>query len=183
MNPIFRDLRQFLHIVALMSEVLPPNLQLHTPSFVFTGRFYKVFGRYLLCCVRIALDRIQLLGHQLDWTGLGSVTRGFGLDWIASTQSISYSGGKHVVNAPNPYTKFEHNRPGRSRDAEARCARAHVQRYPTHDLWKAHTSWPTTHSPNLNTIGQAVPEIQKRGVHVRTCRRRYPAHAFCKMHS
>ena len=28
-----------------------------------------------------------------------------------------------------------------------------------------------------------VPEIQKRGVHVRTCRRRYPAHAFCKMHS
>ena len=24
--------------------------------------------------------------------------------------------------------------------------------------------------PNLNTIGQAVPEIQKRGVHVRTCR-------------
>ena len=101
MNPIFRDLRQFLHIVALMSEVLPPNLQVYTPSFVFTGRFYKVFGRYLLCCVRIALDRIQLLGHQLDWTGLGSVTRGFGLDWIASTQSISYSGGKHVVN-PRP---------------------------------------------------------------------------------
>ena len=31
------------------------------------------------------------MGHQLDWTGLGSVTRGFGLDWIASTQSISYS--------------------------------------------------------------------------------------------
>ena len=90
--PIFRDLRQFLHIVTLMSEVLLPNLQLCTPSFVFTCRFYKVFGRYLLCCVRIGLDWIQLLGHQLDWTGLGSVTRGFGLDWIASTQSISYSG-------------------------------------------------------------------------------------------
>ena len=24
-------------------------------------------------------------------------------------------------------------------------------------------------TPNLNTIGHAVPEIQKRGVHVRTC--------------
>ena len=40
--------------------------------------------------------RIQLLGHQLDWTGLGSVARGFGLDWIFSTQSISYSGGDPV---------------------------------------------------------------------------------------
>ena len=96
MYPIFRDLRQFLHIVTLTSEVLPPNLQLYTPSFVFTCIFYKVFGRYLLCCVRIGLDWIQLLGHQLDWTGLGSVTRGFGLDWIASTQSISYS----VQNTP-----------------------------------------------------------------------------------
>ena len=27
-----------------------------------------------------------------------------------------------------------------------------------------------TYLLNLNTIGQAVPEIQKRGVHVRTCR-------------
>ena len=55
---------------------------------MFTYRFYKVFGRYLLCCVRIGLDWIQILGHQLDWTGLGSVARGFGLDWIVSTQSI-----------------------------------------------------------------------------------------------
>ena len=35
---------------------------------------------------------------------------------------------------PNPHTKFEHNRPSRFRDTEARCegisARAHVQRYP-----------------------------------------------------
>ena len=88
-----------------------------------------------------------------------------------------------LLITPNPNPKFEHNRPSHSRDAEARCARAHMQRYTTHDLWKAHSSWPTTHSPNSNTIGQAVPEIQKRGVHVRTCRRRYPAHAFCKMHS
>ena len=80
-----------------------------------------------------------------------------------------------LLITPNPNTKFEHHRPSHSRDAEARCARAHVQRYTTHDLWKAHSSWPTTHSPNSNTIGQAVPEIQKRGVHVRTCRRRYPA--------
>ena len=37
----------------------------------------------------------------------------------------------------NPHTKFEHNRPSRFRDTEARCggisARAHVQRYPTRD--------------------------------------------------
>ena len=89
---IFRDLSQFLLIVTLMFEVLPSNLQLYTSSFVFTCRFYKVFGRYLLCCVRIGLDWIQILDHQLDWTGLGSVARGSGLDWIVSTQSILYSG-------------------------------------------------------------------------------------------
>ena len=59
---------------------------------MFTCRFYKVFGRCLLCCVRIGLDWIQILVHQLDWTGLGSVARGFGLDWIVSTRSIPYSG-------------------------------------------------------------------------------------------
>ena len=89
--PIFRYLRQFLLIVTLTFEVLPSNLQLYTSSFVFTCRFYKVFGRYLLCCVQIGLDWIQILDHQLDWTGLGSVARGFGLDWIVSTQSIPYS--------------------------------------------------------------------------------------------
>ena len=89
--PIFGDLRQFLLIVTLTSEVLPSNLQLYTSSFLFTRRFYKEFGRYLLCCVRIGLDWIHILGHQLDWTGLGSVARGFGLDWIVSTQSIPYS--------------------------------------------------------------------------------------------
>ena len=70
--------------ISLTSEVLPPNLQLYTSSFVFTCRFYKVFGRYLLCCVRIGLDWIQILGHQLDWTGLGSVARGF--HWTGSFQ-------------------------------------------------------------------------------------------------
>ena len=35
---------------------------------------------------------------------------------------------------PNPHTKFEHNPSNRSWDSEARCARAHVQRYFTHDL-------------------------------------------------
>ena len=92
--PIFRDVRQFLLIVTLMSEVLPSYLRLYTSSFVFTCRFYKVFSRYLLCCVRIGLDWIQIPDHQLDWTGLGSVTRGFGLDWIVSTESIPYSGCK-----------------------------------------------------------------------------------------
>ena len=87
----YLDLRQFLLIVTLTSEVLPSNLQLFTSSFVFTCRFYKVFARYLLCCVRIGLDWIQILVHQLDWTGLGSEARGFGLDWIVLTRSISYS--------------------------------------------------------------------------------------------
>ena len=48
----------------------------------------------------------------------------------------------------------------------------HVQRCPTPPMTceKHVLSDPPTHIPNLNTIGQAVPEIQKRGVHVRTCR-------------
>ena len=50
-----------------------------------------LFGRFLLCCVWIGLDWIQFLGHQLDWTGLGSMNSGFGLDWILATQSIPYS--------------------------------------------------------------------------------------------
>ena len=78
------------------AEVLPSNLQLNTSSFLFTCWFYKVFGRYLLCCVRTGLDWIQILGLQLDWTGLGSVAGGFGLDWIVSTQTIPYSGRLHI---------------------------------------------------------------------------------------
>ena len=64
--PIFRDLSQFLLIVNLTSEVLSSNFQLSTSPFVLTSIFFKIFGRYLLCCVRIGLDWIQLLGHQLD---------------------------------------------------------------------------------------------------------------------
>ena len=66
--PIFRDLRLFLLIVSLTSEVLPSNLQQYISSFVFTCQFYKVFGRYLLCCVRIGLDCIQIL--HIGWIGL-----------------------------------------------------------------------------------------------------------------
>ena len=100
----YLDLRQFLLIVTLTSEVLPSNLQLFTSSFVFTCRlFYKAFGRYLLCCARIGLDWIQILVHQLDWTGLGSVTRGFELDWIVSTRSIPYSG--HIRHRGGRYRR------------------------------------------------------------------------------
>ena len=102
--PIFRDLGQFLLISTLTSEVLPSNLQLYTSSLVFTCTFYKVFGRYLLCCVRTGLDWIQIMGHQLDWTGLGSVARGFGLDWIVSTRSIPYSGGHEVFQSSLTYS-------------------------------------------------------------------------------
>ena len=31
----------------------------------------------------------------------------------------------------------------------------------TRDLWKTLRCWPPAYTPNLNTIGQAVPEIQK----------------------
>ena len=89
----FLDLRQFLLIVSnpdVKSSTLKYQLYLH--SFVLTCIFYKVFGGFLLCCVWIELDWIPFQGHQLDWTGLGSMDRGFGLDWILATQSIPYSG-------------------------------------------------------------------------------------------
>ena len=89
--PIFRDLRQFLLVVTLTSAF-------YLQIFSYTRRrlcLHVDFTRYLvdtylLCCVRIGLDWIEILGHQLDWTGLGSVNRGFGLDWIISTRSIPY---------------------------------------------------------------------------------------------
>ena len=99
---IFRDLRQFLLIVTLTSEVLPSNLQLYLHIVVC---FLHVdFTEYLVdthCCVRIGLDWIQILDHQLDWTGLGSVARGFGLDRIVPTQSIPYSDGDPAHRARN----------------------------------------------------------------------------------
>ena len=54
---IFRDLRQFLLIVSLTSEVLALNLQLYTSKFVLTCRFYKVF------------DRTYYFVSGMDWTG------------------------------------------------------------------------------------------------------------------
>ena len=97
----YLDLRQFVRIVTLTSEVLTSNLQLFTSSFVFTCR---ILQGYLLCCVRIGLDWIQILVHQLDWPGLGSVARGFGLDWIVSTRSIPYvqldCGSKMLLHLP-----------------------------------------------------------------------------------
>ena len=56
-----------------------------------------IWCRYPFCYVRIGLDRIQILGHQMDWTGLGSMAAGFGLDWIVSTQSIPYSDGQALL--------------------------------------------------------------------------------------
>ena len=103
--PIFRDLRQFLLIVTLMSEVLLSSIQLYLYSFVLTCRFYKVFDRFLLCCVWIGLDWIQFVGDQLDWTGLGSMNRGFGLDWILATQSIPYSGYYSPVSGGHRFRK------------------------------------------------------------------------------
>ena len=41
---IFRDLRQFLLIATLASEVLSSNLELYTSLLVLTCIFYKVFG-------------------------------------------------------------------------------------------------------------------------------------------
>ena len=41
----------------------------------------------------------------------------------------------------------------------------------SHNPQKGHLySWPPSHTPKLNPIGRAVPEIQKCGLHVRTCR-------------
>ena len=65
---IFRDLRQFLPIATLASEVLSSNLELYTSLLVLTCIFYKVFGSKLLFCVRIGLDWIRLL--VISWIGL-----------------------------------------------------------------------------------------------------------------
>ena len=57
---------------------------------------------------------------------------------------------------------------------EKRYARAHVKMYLTHDMWKARNKQVPNCTPNFNTIGQAIPEIQKRDVHVHTT-----AHYVC----
>ena len=77
---------------------------------------------------------------------------------------------------PNPHTKFEHNRPSRSWDTEARSARAHVQRYHIRDYCISCNLWVPKCIPNFNEIGPTVTKKQqaehlwKRGAHVRTCR-------------
>ena len=91
--------------------------------------------------------------------------------------------GKQMVNDPKP----THQISTQSAKLFLRCRKAVCNvrtcrdTYPTHDLRKVHSSWPTTHPPNLNTIGQAIPEIRKRSVHVRMCRRRHPTQTFCKI--
>ena len=64
--PIFRDLRQFLLIVTLRSEVLPSNLQLYTSSFVL----HVDFTRYLVDAYSVV--------SGLDWTGF----RFWVISWI-----------------------------------------------------------------------------------------------------
>ena len=86
-------------------------------------------------------------------------------------------------------TKFQCNRPNHYRVTasgtfiEKGCARAHVQMHSTHDLWKALSQLMTPNPlPNLNTIGQAVSEIQKRGVGGISARahvQRYPTRDYC----
>ena len=53
------------------------------------------------------------------------------------------------------------------------CAHAHVGRCTTPPMtYGKHVvndTYDIIHTSNLNTIDRAVPEIQKRGVHVRTC--------------
>ena len=46
------------------------------------------------------------------------------------------------------------------------CARAHVQMHSTNECGRHLANDPPTHIPNLNIIGRAVSEIQKRGVGV-----------------
>ena len=74
----YLDLRQFLLIVTLTSEVLPSNLQLSTSSFVFTCRFYKVFG--LLCPDCTGLDSYSGSSAGLDWIRISGSWIWTGLD-------------------------------------------------------------------------------------------------------
>ena len=109
----YLDLRQFLLIITLTSEVLPSNLQLFTWSFLFTCRFYKVFGRYLLCYVRIGLDWIQILVHQLDWTGLCGSWIWTGLDRFNSIHSILWYLPTVYTFCPPQSVELANRSPGR----------------------------------------------------------------------
>ena len=94
----YLDLRQFLLIVTLTSEVLPSNLQLFTSSFVFTCRFYKVFGRYLctlLCPDWTGLDSDSGSSAGLDWIRISGSWIWTGLDRFNSIHSILCLQGRH----------------------------------------------------------------------------------------
>ena len=77
--PIFRDLRQFLLIITLMSEVLPSNLQLPTLVCSYMQILQGVWQIPSLLC--------------LDFTGLDSVSgSSAGLDWITINGSWIWTG-------------------------------------------------------------------------------------------
>ena len=103
MYPMFRDLRQFLFIVTLMSEVL---LTKHPRLYLI----HVDFTRYLVDVYSVV--------SGLDWNhwtesasgssaGLGAAARGFGLDWILSTQSILMTRLQYR-RTPSPYSTERH---------------------------------------------------------------------------
>ena len=57
------------------------------------------------------------------------------------------------------HSKFQLNPSSRHRNTE-KGARAHVQMYPTHDLFSMHRCLVSKHTPDLVTIGLAIPELQ-----------------------
>ena len=83
-------------------------------------------------------------------------------------KSLNYWVSSHTSN----FSKIGQSDPDIRRWGWGWGARAHVQRCPTPPMTcgKQVLSDPQPHIPNLNPIGQAVPEIQMRGLHVRTCR-------------
>ena len=85
--PIFRDLRQFLLIVALILEVLPSNLQLYTYPRLYLGtcRFYKAYLADSYSFVS-GLDWTGLSFWVISWTGLDQDPRIVDLDWTGSYQ-------------------------------------------------------------------------------------------------
>ena len=101
MYPKFRDLKQFLLIVTLTSEVLPSNLQLYTSLFVLTCRFYKVFGRYLLFVS--GLDWTGFSFWVISWIGLDYDQWLVDLDWTqARIQGMGAGAGAHPWDGDSP---------------------------------------------------------------------------------
>ena len=87
--PIFRDFRQFLLIVTLMSEVLLSNIQLYLPILVRS--YMQILQSIwqiptLLCLDWTGLDSVCGSSAGLDWIRINESW--IGLDWILATQSI-----------------------------------------------------------------------------------------------